>query len=273
MGIIYTDPGEMNRQVDIWDQPLVGAPVLVAAGIYAKIVGVASNTLSPISTHLGQENAWPRLDGARVAMATHNITIRYRAGLKSRMFLIYHDPDNGDRRFDIDRIVDPDEQKVELLILAIERNDGTDAFDGLLNATADVLIRDTSSGDKRGMSSPAFTTLTSGIACRVAEGTAIPRGKELLTRSKLAIAYRQVFMRPWFQDQSPDGSYIPYAVVSGVTYNTKPLTHDHWLLIPSASTLNSRSQATPGEMLDIFDIDNPGLAHHHLEVWARIVQV
>lgn len=273
MSIIYTDPGEMNRQVDIWDQPLVGAPVLVAAGVYAKIVGVQSNTLSPMASSLGQQTAWPRLDGARVAMNTHTITIRYQTGLKSRMFLIYNDPDNGARRFDIDRIVDPDEQKVELIILAIERNDGADAFDAQLNNTADVLVRDTSSGDKRGMSSPAFTTIASAVPCRVAEGNAIPRGKELIAKSKVAIAYREVFMRPWFLDPSPDGSYVPYHVVFGVTYNTKPLTHDHWLLVPSASARNSNNQATPGEYYDVFDIDNPGIAHHHLEVWARVVEI
>ena len=115
MSIIYTDPGSMNRQVDIWDQPLVslasasfaaGAPVL-------QIVGVQANTASPSATQLGQQTAWPQLDKSRVSLNTHNITIRYKAGLKSRMYLIYHDPDNGDRKFQIDRIVDPDEQKVE----------------------------------------------------------------------------------------------------------------------------------------------------------------
>jgi hypothetical protein len=41
------------------------------------------------------------------------------------MFVLYNDPDtDGPRRFDIDSINDPDEQKHELQILAIERNDG-----------------------------------------------------------------------------------------------------------------------------------------------------
>ena len=157
--------------------------------------------------------------------------------------------------------------------MAFERNDGQDAFDGQLNTTADVLIRDTASGDKRGMSNPAFITLASGILCRVSEGTGTPRGRELRAKSKIQLDFREVFMRPWFLDPSPDGSYIPYNVVSGTTYNTQPLTHDHWLLIPSASVLNSNSEATPGDMYDITDIDNPGLENHHLEVWAQIVQV
>ena len=40
------------------------------------------------------------------------------------MFVVYHDPDNGDRTFSIDQIIDPDELKVELRLLCIERNDG-----------------------------------------------------------------------------------------------------------------------------------------------------
>ena len=269
----YRQLGTLDRQVDIWDQPLNSLPVLVAEGVWASIVSAPTNSLSPVSANLGQAEVWPRILGQDVSIAAHTVTIGYMPGLLSRMFLVYNDPDNGARRLDIDHFVDPDEHKFELVILAIERKDGTDVFDALLNTTADILVRDTSSGDKRGMSSPAFTTVATGILCRVAEGKEVPRGKEELARSKIAIAYREVFMRPWFLDPSPDGSYIPFWVHSGTTYNKQPLTHDHWLLIPSATVRNSNNQATPGENYDIFDIDNPGLANHHLEIWSRLVQV
>lgn len=225
----------MDRQVDIWDQPLNALPTLFLSGVWASIITVASTTLSPVSTNLGQTEVWPRILGQDVSQNPHMVTIPYVPGLLSRMFFVYNDPDNGARRFDIDRIVDPDEHKFELRILAIERKDGTDVFDTLLNTTADILTRDTSAGDSRGMSSPAFTVVAMGIPCRVAEGKGTPRGKEERAKSKLAIAYREVFMRPWFLDPSPDGAYIPNWVVSGTTYNTQPLTHDHWLRIPSAS--------------------------------------
>jgi hypothetical protein len=198
--------------------------------------------------------------------------MHYMPGLKSRMFLIYNDPDNGTRRFDVDRIVDPDEYKHELRILAIERKDGAmDPFDTLLTTTFDVLTRDTTGDDKRGMASPAYTTVASNIACRLMEASGTPRGKKERAKAKTAFMYHAVFMRPWFLDPSPDGSYIPYWVDGGTTYNTKPLTQDNWLLIPSASVENSNDQATPGSYYDITDIENPGGANHHLEVWCQVL--
>lgn len=267
----YTDPGLMDRQIDIWDQPPNSLPVLFVAGVYAQITGVSSNTASAVSASLGQNIVWPRIDGQDVSMITHAVTIRYMPGLKGRMFLLYNDPDNGVRRFNIDRVVDPDEHKVELKILAIERNDGTDSFDALLTTTADVLTCDTSSGDRRGLSDPSFTTIATGVPCRVAMGKSVTRGKEDRAKSNVAVAYREVFMRPWFLDPSPDGSFVPYTAIGRVTYNTEPLTHAHWLLIPSSTAVNSKGEAVPGEQYDIFEIDNPGLAHHHLEVSCELV--
>jgi hypothetical protein len=232
----YAAVGAMDRQVDIWDQPPNSASVLIAEGVWAQIVTVANTSLSPVSNDLDQNTVWPRTVGQDVPQVAHMVTIAYMAGLLSRMFLIYNDPDNGTRRFDIDRIEDPDERKFELRILAIERKDGVDPFDALLTTTADILTRDTSAGDSRGISSPVFTTIATAIACRVTADQAAPRGMELRAKSKQNVAFRQVFMRPWFLDASPDGSYIPNAVVGGTTYNTQPLTHDHWLRIPSATT-------------------------------------
>ena len=126
MSIVYTDPGLMDRLIDIWDQPSQpqadgspAAPVLFASGIYAYITGLWATTEAK------------KLQQQIVNELSHKIVIRYLPGLRSRMFILYNDPDSKDdsgfvvpRRFNIDRIIDPDEHKVELMILAIERNDG-----------------------------------------------------------------------------------------------------------------------------------------------------
>jgi hypothetical protein len=126
MTIIYTDPGQMYKRIDIWDQPSQpnsdGSkqdPVLYAEGIAAQITGIWQTTTAR------------RLQQQVLSEVTHQIIIHYLAGLKTRMFILYNDPDSFDdagnnvpRRFDIDRFFDPDENKVEQWILAIERNDG-----------------------------------------------------------------------------------------------------------------------------------------------------
>ncbi len=131
MSILYTDPGLMDRQIDVWDQPSEPNPdgskpdpVLFAAGVYAQILGVLATTEAT------------RLKEQVVSKLTHKVTMRYMVGIRGRMFLLYKDPDataasdttlpawQQGRRFDIDRCVDPDEHKFELWILAIERNDG-----------------------------------------------------------------------------------------------------------------------------------------------------
>ena len=126
----YTDPGLMDRQIDFWDQPsepnpdgTKQDPVLFVAGIWAHIVGIWSSTTQ--AKKLAQQV---------ISDLSHEIVLAYLPGLRTRMFIVYNDPDipvdpskqdwEQGRRFDIDRIVDPDEHKVELQILAIERNDG-----------------------------------------------------------------------------------------------------------------------------------------------------
>src|ERR1700680_4610218 len=133
-----------------------------------------------VSPHSGQTAVGrrARTQGQDVSLVTHKVIIRYMPGLKSRMFLVYNDHDNGIRRFDIDRIVDIDEQKFQLDILAHERCDGADPFDALLTSTADILVRDRAAGDRRGMSDPAFTSVATGIPCRVAANKVAPKGKE-----------------------------------------------------------------------------------------------
>ena len=153
-----------------------------------------------------------------------------------------------------------------------------DPFDSTLILTADVLVRDTSAGDGYGLADTGFTTIATGIPCLVTSGSTAGRGKEFRAKSKESILYREVLMRPWYLDPAPDGSYVPYWVVNGITYNTQPLTHQHWLLIPSTTKLNANGEATPGDYYDIidpqpiYDVQSPALLIHHLEVLCQLVE-
>lgn len=109
----------MRLQIDIWDQPTTPSgdgtsqpASRIVNGVYAKIESLWATT----QARMQRQQA--------VTQTTHRITIRYTSGLRTTNYIIYNDPDNGPRRFDIDSINDPDEMKVELQILAIERNDG-----------------------------------------------------------------------------------------------------------------------------------------------------
>ena len=119
--IKYTNPGEFLKQIDFYDPGIPGQnldpndgselpPQLVAQGVNCKLEALWSNTEA---RRLGQQV---------VSEITHRITLRYQAGIFSRMFVIYHDIDNGDRKFTIEMVSDPDEMKVELRMLCIERN-------------------------------------------------------------------------------------------------------------------------------------------------------
>ena len=135
-----------------------------------------------------------------------------------------------------------------------------DPFDLSLNSGSSVLARDlTGTGNGYGQNNPTFSTLATGVACRVGI-LSVGTDRESLAKSKEDIAYRKVFLRPWYQDAAPDGSYLPNHVVGATTYNTEPLTHDHWLQIN-------------GEMYDIFELRNPSGLNHHLEALCRIVEV
>lgn len=126
MAIAYTPIGDMTRQVDFWDQPSQPKPdgseqdpVPFSQGVWCKIEGLWAVTQAR------------KLAQQVVNEISHRITIRYMRGLRSRMFILYNDPDSQDdqgnlvpRRFDIDSIIDPDENKVEQQLLCIERNDG-----------------------------------------------------------------------------------------------------------------------------------------------------
>jgi SPP1 family predicted phage head-tail adaptor len=118
--ITYTPLGDMRLLVDFWDQETTANPdgstqdaTEFAGGVYAKIESLWATT----QARMQRQQA--------VTETTHRITIRYMPGLRTRMFILYNDPDTANpRRFDIDSINDPDEMTVELQILAIERNDG-----------------------------------------------------------------------------------------------------------------------------------------------------
>ncbi len=118
--IAYTPIGGFTKQIDFWDQPTdpntdgsKPDPVVFVTGVYAQIEGLWATTQA---VKLGQQV---------VTEVTHRVTIRYMPGLRSRMFILYNDPDTPNpRRFDIDKIIDPDEKKVELRLNCIERNDG-----------------------------------------------------------------------------------------------------------------------------------------------------
>ena len=135
-----------------------------------------------------------------------------------------------------------------------------DPFDQLLNLIASVLVRDLAgTGDAYGKNSPTFTTIATGIPCALGL-LSVGTDREFLAKSKEGVAFRKVLLRPWFQDQSPDGSRVPYWVYQTVTYNTQPLSHLHWLLIN-------------GENYDIFEVRNPGGRNHHVEALCRLIEV
>lgn len=117
--ILYTPVGDMVSQVRFMD-PGTGlntdgsqpTPTIFATGVYAKIEGIWSTTRAS------------QLPQQIVTQVTHRITVRYMPGLRTRMFIEFDDVDAGTRTFTIEQIIDPDEKKVELRMLCMERNDG-----------------------------------------------------------------------------------------------------------------------------------------------------
>lgn len=129
-----------------------------------------------------------------------------------------------------------------------------------MNQTANVMVRDLAgTGNAYGQNNPAFSQVASGWPCRVSI-LGVPVDLEFRAKDKLGIAFRKVLMRPWFLDQSPDGSYVPNHVYQSLTYNTEPLTNSHWLQIAT-------------QMYDIFEMRNPGGLNHHLEISCRVILV
>jgi hypothetical protein len=120
-----------------------------------------------------------------------------------------------------------------------------DAFDQSLTAVCSVMVRDAGvTCDAYGTADPTFTTLATGIPCRVSLGKG--RAREWKSGKKIAVNYKCVFMRPFFEP------------ISGL-----PLGPHHWLQVTSAE------YATP-QNYQIFQIDDPGLLQHHLEVWCEL---
>lgn len=133
-----------------------------------------------------------------------------------------------------------------------------DAFDSSLKQVCSIMVRDVGAGNSYGVSSPAFVTLATNVPCRVALGRG--RAKEYKAEKKTSRNYRIVYMRPWYADQAPDGSNLRNHVVGGTTYNTQPLTHDHWIQFA-------------GQNYDAYQVENPGEIDHHLEVYCELILV
>jgi SPP1 family predicted phage head-tail adaptor len=120
--ISYTPLGGMIHPVDIYDpgtelnpdgtQP---APTLVFSGLYCKVEGLLLNSEAR------------KLAQQIVTEATHWITTVYPkdpsnpllCAITSRMFIMFRG-----RKMTIERVIDPDENQVEIRMLCVERNDG-----------------------------------------------------------------------------------------------------------------------------------------------------
>lgn len=134
-----------------------------------------------------------------------------------------------------------------------------DPFDLMLNKVGVIKERTTSGYGGYG-GTPSLSTVGATAKCRYATLASVPTDIEFRSKSKEAIAFRKVFLRPWFVDQSPDGSYEPSHVIGPDTYNTQPLRPTHWLLIEN-------------EMYDIYELRNPGGLYHHFEACCRVIEV
>jgi hypothetical protein len=126
-----------------------------------------------------------------------------------------------------------------------------DPFDALLISSATILVRDAGeTADAYGTSDPTFTNATPGgiytnpVACRVSLGKG--RAKQFKADKKVAINFREIFMRPWFDA------------------NGNPISTNHWLQISGVDGTN--------RLYQIFQVDNPGGMGHHFEVWATLYQ-
>lgn len=136
----------------------------------------------------------------------------------------------------------------------------TDPFDAMLISSATVLVRDIAdTADAYGTSDPTFSNATPGSGsgfggttlnsvnpapCRVALGKG--KVKEFKSDKKVAVNYREVFMRPWYDSTG------------------KLIGPHHWLQISGVDGTSILYQ--------IIQVDNPSGLNHHLEVWCEIYQ-
>lgn len=125
----------------------------------------------------------------------------------------------------------------------------SEPFDDLLISSATILIRDASAtADAYGTSDPSFTSATPGVgyvnpaACRVSLGKG--RAKQFKDEKKVALNYRSIFMRPWYDAAG------------------KPLSSNNWLRITGVDGTNILYQ--------VFQVDNPGGMGHHFEVFCTL---
>jgi hypothetical protein len=131
---------------------------------------------------------------------------------------------------------------------------GYDPFDSLMNMVCSVLSNLPSATDSYGqrqLRHEDFTSLADDVPCRMSE-KALGRPHELKVGEKFSEAYRTVFMRP---PSLSDGS---------------ELTPHHWLLLngsidPLSGTITPLA-VEDQIYLNIFEVGNPSLLNHHLEI-------
>jgi SPP1 family predicted phage head-tail adaptor len=103
--ILQQAPGDQ----DSFGQPTVGDESPIAT-VWAKIEALSGREL-----YAAQQ---------KVSQVTHRITIRYMAGLKSGMKVLFNDPGTGmPRKFQIQDVENPDEIPHMLWLLCMERDD------------------------------------------------------------------------------------------------------------------------------------------------------
>lgn len=112
-GIAYKPIGAMNKKITIQSLNTTADDLggLSNSTVFASSVWASIAALSGRELYKAQQV---------VAEVTHEVVIRYLAGVKANMSVLF----NG-RTFDIVDVSDPDEQRVELRLLCLERNDGT----------------------------------------------------------------------------------------------------------------------------------------------------
>ncbi len=120
--ILYTDPGSFIHTIDILDK----LPGRNFDGSFTDGVTIATGlpaAVEQLSYTGGSETVKP---GQVVPQVTHRVIIWYLPELKSRYVVRFYPKGivSSGRTFMIMRIVDPDEQQVQLHLICSERNDG-----------------------------------------------------------------------------------------------------------------------------------------------------
>lgn len=112
-------------------------------------------------------------------------------------------------------------------------------FDKALINLVDVMKQSLAAGNKYGVSTPDLVLVQANVPARVCLGRG--RTKEEKAEKKIAINWRSVYMRPWFDPVT-----------------AKPLDNHYWLRFGT-------------QLLDIMQVDDPSGKGHHLEIYCQLV--